>query len=262
MRRDLWNFGQDIGRPDLAEIVEHLYDAALQTSSKKTYGTGQRAYFRFAQEIGREEAYAPFAPSHLNNTELYISFFLAYLVLKPSVTKATTILGYEGHIKYLFREQGCSPDEYKTPFLGQLRKGIKNVYPQQADKREAFFVPLYFKTRQFKYPETKTKYLARLATVLGFFGMLRPHMFSTLGPCSFVFVLKKGQRMGPYKTTDAFQHGVKALPDDDNVLGFYFSFKSKTMTHARAYFPNLGSSSLSYRPICPLRLLWEVSKKG
>ena len=99
VRRDIQKFGQEIDCAELAEIVEHLYDAALQDSSKKTYGTGQRAYFRFVQEIGRDEAYAPFVPKNLSQTELYLAFYLAFLILKPTITKATTILAYEGHVK-------------------------------------------------------------------------------------------------------------------------------------------------------------------
>ena len=105
VRKNIESFGAEINRPDLAEIVEHLYDSALQESSKKTYGTGQRAYFRFVQELKKEKAYVPFLPKNLSRTELYLAFYIAYLVLKPTVNKATTILAYEGHVKYFFREQ-------------------------------------------------------------------------------------------------------------------------------------------------------------
>ena len=88
----------------------------------------------------------------LNRTELYLAFYMAYLILKPSITKESTILAYEGHVKYLFRQQGCSPDAYKTPFLGQIRKVIQNAFPAQADKREAFFLPLYYKHSSYHYP--------------------------------------------------------------------------------------------------------------
>ena len=50
---------------DLAEIVDHLYDAALCSSSRRTYGTGQRAYFRFASEIKSETALTPFGQKFL-----------------------------------------------------------------------------------------------------------------------------------------------------------------------------------------------------
>ena len=126
---------------DLAEIVDHLYDAALCSSSRRTYGTGQRAYFRFASEIKSETALIPFRPKFLSNTELHLAFYMAFLILKPTITKASTIIGYTGHVKYFFRENGCDDLEYKTPFLGQIRSGINNTYPKQANKRSAFLLP-------------------------------------------------------------------------------------------------------------------------
>ena len=262
MRSNVWDFGREIGRLDLAEVVEHLYDAALQTSSKKTYKTGQRAYFRFATEINKEEAHFPFLSQNLSRTELYLAFYIAYLVLKPTIKKGSTILAYEGHVKYLFREQGCPADAYKTPFLGQLRKGIKNVFPAQADKREAFFLPLYYNREPYLVPRSKTDYLARLATVLGFFGMLRPHTFLTLGPHSFVFILEDGSQVQLSKRKTDFRRCLEMLPEMANVVGFYIPFKSKTMIHARAYYPNLGSSSPAYVTLCPLLVLKEVGKMG
>ena len=119
----------------MAEIVDNLYDAALCSSSRRTYGTGQRAYLKFAGEIHSKDALIPFLPRQLSRTELHLAFYMAFLILKPTITAATTILGYEGHVKYFFREIGCSDTEYLTPFLGQIRRGIKNTYPPQANKR-------------------------------------------------------------------------------------------------------------------------------
>ena len=150
----------------------------------------------------------PFLQQNLTRTELYFAFFITYLIFRPSIKKGSTILAYEGHVKYLFREQGCSADAYKTPFLGQLRKGVKNTFPSQADKREAFFLPLHYKHPAFANPDTKATYLARLATELGFFGMLRPHIFTTLCPDSFVFILKDGSSIQPSKTGQAFIKNV------------------------------------------------------
>ena len=211
-------------------------------------------------ELGKDEAYCPFIPQNLSRTELHLAFYLAYLMLKPTITKATTVLAYEGHVKYFFREQGCSPAAYLTPFLGQVRKGIKNVYPQQADKREALFVPLYYKTRTFAKPESKQDYLSRLATNMGFFGMLRPHTFSSLGPNSIVMILRNGQRKHIHGD-ERFQQFIRALPPIEDILRFYIKFKSKTMTNARAYFPNLGTESDLYKPLCPLRMLIDVGKR-
>ena len=47
------NFGRKHGVVALAETVFDLYDAALAPASKKTYKTGQRAYFRFVQQLER-----------------------------------------------------------------------------------------------------------------------------------------------------------------------------------------------------------------
>ena len=222
--------------------MEHLYDAALKDSSKRTYKTGQRAYLRFTEEVNKKEALAPFHPQSLNKTELYLAFYIAYLVLRPTIKKGSTILAYVGHVKYLFREQGCPPEAYGTPFLGQVHKGVKNVFPIQPDKREAFFLPLHFQHPNFAKAATKPDYLLRLATELEFFGMLRPHTFTTLGPQSCTFVLKEGHVRQQSRGEHDFCQFLRDLPDKGDMLGFFCAYKSKTMDCARAYFPNLGSS--------------------
>ena len=126
MKREIRQFGILIKRPDLAEVVEHLYDAALQKSSRRTYKTGQRAYLRFINELSggcplRREWLRPFKQKSLGRTELSLAFFMAYLVLQPSISAASTILGYVTHVKYRFRENGCTTEEYQTPLLGQVR---------------------------------------------------------------------------------------------------------------------------------------------
>ena len=84
-----------------------LYDAALQPSSRNTYRTGQRAYDRFIRSM-RGGVYFPFQRQMLGETELNLAFFIAFLVLKPRITKANTILGYTSHVKYVFKEEGCA----------------------------------------------------------------------------------------------------------------------------------------------------------
>ena len=186
---------------------------------------------------------------------------MAYLILKPTITKGSTILAHEGYVKYLFREQGCSPVAYKIPFLGQIREGIQNVFPAQADKREAFSLPLYYKHPSFSSPSSKVAHLSGFATVLGFFGMLRPHIFTALGPQSFVFVLKDGSQVQHTSRSRPFQQRLASLPQSAKVLDFLIRFKSKTMLDARAYYPNLGSSLPAYNQLCPVRLLKDVSNR-
>ena len=77
VQRDVWSFGEKIGRLDLAEIVVSLYDAALQESSRKTYQTGQRAYLRFVKEVGRIDLLRPRMRNKLDNTELSLAFYMA-----------------------------------------------------------------------------------------------------------------------------------------------------------------------------------------
>ena len=126
--------------PWLAEVVIDLYDAALKESSRRTYRTGQRAYDKFitTMEFG---VYYPFMPTTLTDTELNLAFYMASLLLKPSITTAGTILGYECHVKNAFRENGCTEYEYSTQFLKQIRRGIKNTLPAKADKRGALLLP-------------------------------------------------------------------------------------------------------------------------
>ena len=68
-------------------------------SSRKTYNTGQKAYKRFIKTL-REGDMLPFRRRHLAKTELTLAFFMANLLLKPTINVGTTILGYETHVKY------------------------------------------------------------------------------------------------------------------------------------------------------------------
>ena len=95
---------------DLADVVMDLFDAALQPSSRRTYKTGQRAYMRFLRTI-HDGSVFPFQRRTLTETELNLAFFMAFLLLEPKITAASTILGYETHVKYMFKEEGCSEYE-------------------------------------------------------------------------------------------------------------------------------------------------------
>ena len=187
---------------------------------------------------------------------------MAYLILKPSITKASTIRNYETHVKYHFREHGCHPTEYTTPFLKQIRKGINNTLPFQADKRCAFLLPLYLEARSFTTPGDDMTHILRLATVMGFIGMLRPHTFSQLSPQSFVFVLKNGRTVRDSAHSENLINCTRKLPRRDKILGFYIEFQSKTMKNALAYFPNLHSFTKGFHSMCPVTLLLEAARKN
>ena len=76
IERDILEFARRIKRIDLAGIVMDLYDAALQESSRKQYGTGQRAYLRFSSGIPTSGFLLPFPRRQLQRTELMLAFFI------------------------------------------------------------------------------------------------------------------------------------------------------------------------------------------
>ena len=92
VKRDIWSFGWEIKRLDLAETVETLYKAALRTSSRQTHGTGQRAYHKFVNGINRMEALLPFQARRLARTKLYLASYIAFVILKPTIKRASLIL--------------------------------------------------------------------------------------------------------------------------------------------------------------------------
>ena len=99
VERCVVDFGKLINKAYLADVVVDLYDAAIQETSRAQYRTGQRAYLRFINKIPNHGCLLPFPRTRLQKTELVLAFFMASLVLKPSIKKATTILSYETHVK-------------------------------------------------------------------------------------------------------------------------------------------------------------------
>ena len=186
---------------------------------------------------------------------------MAYLVLQPTITAASTILGYEGHVKYKFRENGCEPSEYKTPFLGQIRQGIQNVFPCQNDKRRALLLPKYIHRESFNSATSKVPSLARLGTILGFLGMLRPHTFSVIQTSSIVLVKSKGKHLISEPDDGKFR-ALLATMGCRTILALYIWFKSKTMKVTRAYFPNLSHPRTAYSAMCPVEALETVTVQG
>ena len=123
-------------------------------------------------------------------------------------------------------------------------------------------LPHFLEKTDFIEPGSRAADLARLATVLGFVGMLRPHTFAQLRPASFTFVLWDEQLLTTQTTSSSFRTLALQFPAMRNVLGFYITFRSKTMASARAYFPNLSSSPGPLNPMCPLALLLSAAKRN
>ena len=223
-----------------------LYDSAIQESSRKQYGTGQRAYLRFTAGIPTPGCLLPFPQRQLQRTELMLAFFMASLILKPSITRPSTILAYETHVKWSYKKEGCHPYVYNTPFLKQVRKGLRKTLPSPKDARSAFTLPKYLTTPVFKYSSTAVSCFLRFATIIGFIGMLRPHTtFAQLVPSSFTLMVRDSYFPAVARTIKATESGRLSYALNLNqhrfkVVGFYIDFKAKTQREARAYFPNLS----------------------
>ena len=90
----------------------------------------------------RKGTHFPFRQMSLSHTELNIAFYMAFLLLEPRIRAARTILNYESHVKFKFKEEGCTEDMYDTQFLRNIRRGEKNTLPSKLDKRRALLLPL------------------------------------------------------------------------------------------------------------------------
>ena len=53
-----------------------------------------------------------------------------------------------------------------------------------------------------------------------------------------------------------------AMLTSADILGFFISFKSKTMLDAKAYYPNLADSSPVFRAMCPTAALLQIIRRG
>ena len=253
-------YGQQINQAKLAEIVSDLYASALKPSSRRTYQTGQRAYYRFSSNLPTSCPKFPFHRKLLSPTELRLAFFMASLVLKPTIKSCSTILGYETHVKYLFRAQGCDPEEYSTAFLGQVRTGIRKSYPSQGDKRTALILPRYMDNLTDQHEPLKREKL-RFATILAFIGMLRPHTFPQLQLQSFTLVLQNEHLISLCPSSFNHPSNRRIFQERSTLLGFYISFASKTMADAKAYYPNLSSPHGPYSNMCPVNALLALMRK-
>ena len=192
--KEVRRFGRARGVPELATTVVDLYDAALRPSSKTTYRTGQRAYQRFTSTL-KGGRFFPFQQRYMQEAELNLAFYIAFLLLEPNITAASTILNYETHVKYKFKAEGCPETAWGTPFLKQVRKGLKNTLPSSPDRRAPLLLPSVMGSPRFTNVNSEEQRLLRFVTIIGFMGILRPHSIEQLSPDSFTMVLQSGDRI-------------------------------------------------------------------
>ena len=148
--------------------------------------------------------------------------------------------------------------------MRQLRKGLKNTLPDSPDKRLPLLLPLVMHNPYFTQTNSTEESILQCATILGFLGMMRPHSLEALGPASFYLVLDNGTIIPMPDQPQRFREILLAAWGGGVMAGAFAVFKSKTMSTARAHFPNLsrhaGHSSIS--TICPILSLAAIANRG
>ena len=186
---------------------------------------------------------------------------MASLVLRPSIKKAATTLNYETHVKWWCWKEGCHPREYQTPFLKQVRKGLRKMLPSRSNVRAALLFPKYVFTRIFARTNQRQQCLLWFATIIGFIGMLRPHTFRQLQPASFTLVVQNNDRRLPPRLIRATCRTVfteEIQMAGGRVLGFFINYKLKTMINATSYFPSLSACTLRLKVMCSVTALRDL----
>ena len=99
------------------------------------------------------------------------------------------------HVKFQFRKQGFDPDLFESVFFRQLLGGLDKSFPTDNDKRIALLLPEYIKNPVFMCRSDREYRRLRLATILGFIRMLRPHTFDQIRLESFTFITQGNERI-------------------------------------------------------------------
>ena len=138
-----------------------------------------------------------------------------------------------------------------------MTRGILRALPATPDSRQAFLLlschpPTYFVT-----PSTPLSFLLKLATVLGFFGMLRFSAFQKIKPTSIILVAESG-----YQTLLTNIPVTESRSICRRFIGFFFRFRGKSTPIGdppqAAYFPRILDISPSFTPFCPLYLISQM----
>ena len=192
---------------------------------------------------------------------------MASLFMRPTITRASTILSYETHVKWWYRKEGCQIWEYNTSFIKQVRQGLRKTLPSPKDSRSAFLLPMFIGLPGFLRTDSRKLSLLRCATILGFVGMLRPHTFDQVGPNSIQLVVKdhsspRHSFLVPARDTRLFALVLRPSQAQFTVFGFVLDFKSKTQLNARAYFPNMSDPRGHYSSMCPVEALRLTVTRG
>ena len=149
-------------------------------------------------------------------------------------------------------QEGCHPEDFESETLCRVLTGVSKILPKIPDRRPPFLLPLYSVPLIYWYPSTPSLCAEVSAVILGFFAMLRFHVFEKLSIENLVLVTNDGVELPLVSSPPQKCHD---LIYSDDILGFFFNFSDKFHPVARAYFCKLQDISPRWKYCCPLRVL-------
>ena len=156
-----------------------------------------------------------------------------------------------------WRQAGCHKVYLSSKLVAYVTRGIHRALPAKPDSRQAFLLLACQLPRRFVHPPTAPSFRLKLATVLGFFGMLRFSIIAKVKPASIILVTASGRQLLLLHLPVA-----EARDMDRKFIGFYFCFRGKSNPIGdppqAAYFPKLSDIAASSIPFCSLHLLGQM----
>ena len=257
---DVNRYGSKINEPLLRDAVIFFYNNSWKGSTTRSYGTGQRKWAAFTLKF-RNIPYLPCPTSPLAEHELALAYFAAHLALTPSITRGTTVASYLSHVRTLWRHAGCPEHLLESEFVRRVMKGIRRALPAAPDSRHAFLLLESRPPSLFTNPFSPAEFKLKLATLLGFFGMLRFDIILNFRPSQIVLVKPGGREVllsrVPFIT-------ARSIPKD--YVGFYFRFRGKSTPIGdppqMAYCPKICDFDKEFEQFCPVELISVMHARG
>ena len=148
-----------------------------------------------------------------------------------------------------------------SDFVAKISRGIRRVLPSDPDTRQAFLLLDCRPPRIFHEPLSPREFKLKVATVLGFFGMLRFSAIANLSAQKILLVSPCGQEVPLSRLQPVTARML--LP---TFIGFYFRFRGKSTPVGApllmAYLPKIYDIHPELKPFCPLKCLSEMLERG
>ena len=148
-----------------------------------------------------------------------------------------------------------------SEFVAKVSRGIRRALPSDPDTRQAFLLLDCRPPRTFRDPRSPADFKLKLATLLGFFGMLRFSAIAALTPKKIILVSPCGQEVPLSRV-----HAMAARSLQSTFIGFYFRFRGKSTPVGAplqmAYFPRICDINPNFKIFCPLLCLSVMLGRG